>query len=192
DLIRRNIDSVTAFLLLIWSLPVTVLLALLLKLTAGNTFRAVSVVGLRPLAIGPLANVETFELLRFNTRREDGSVTQIGRLLERFELNRLPELWNVFRGDMCLVGVKPITPDEAAHVTEAWQEQRYSYPAGFTGLWYVQSTPQRSRDDSLIADTYYTATRSWREDVRLVWQSVGVWLRRLLTMGVNYESRNTF
>jgi lipopolysaccharide/colanic/teichoic acid biosynthesis glycosyltransferase len=90
----------------------------------------------------------------------------------------LGELWHVLKGDLGLVGVKPLSPAEAEDVTELWQQKRYDYHAGFTGLWYIQTGAQG--DEVLVADAYYAATRNWREDLRLLGQTPLAWLRRAI------------
>jgi lipopolysaccharide/colanic/teichoic acid biosynthesis glycosyltransferase len=81
-------------------------------------------------------------------------------------------------GKISLVGVKPLLPEEASEITEAWQLQRHEYQAGFTGLWYVQNGRNSQLDETLIADTYYVATRTWREDLKILRKTPAGWLKR--------------
>ena len=107
-----------------------------------------------------------------------------GRVVERMEWHRLPELWAVFRGQLALVGVKPLTPEEAAYATQEWHQTRYEQPAGFTGLWYVQG--ERTSSDietTLINDTYYAATRTWLEDLRLLYRTPATWWHHVRNTG---------
>jgi lipopolysaccharide/colanic/teichoic acid biosynthesis glycosyltransferase len=120
----------------------------------------------------------SFNLLTFQTRRRNSTYMPAGRWIERWELNRLPELVNVLRGDMALVGVKPLRPDEAALLTEEWHEKRHDTVAGFTGLWYQQTDPESDLDTVIIADVYYTATRTWSSDVMLFLRTPSIWARR--------------
>jgi NDP-sugar pyrophosphorylase family protein len=179
--LRRLADFILALLLLVLSLPLTLPLALLVWLTSGKPLTGVKRVGVRPgmRGKGPGGRPETFTLLWFRTRHEDGRHTWPGRFLEQWDLCRLPELWNVLKGDLGLVGVKPLTLEEASHVTELWQQKRYDYHAGFTGLWYVQTGAQSEWDEVLVADAYYAATRNWREDFRLLLQTPAGWYRRV-------------
>ena len=112
--------------------------------------------------------------------RANGALPSLGRWLERLEWDHLPALWNVLRGDLLLVGVKPLKPSEAAQVHEEWAQQRYQWPAGLTGLWYIQGQPEQmaTLDDTLVADAYYAATRTWRDDLKLLARTPGAWLRR--------------
>ncbi|MCA9935542.1 MAG: sugar transferase [Anaerolineales bacterium] len=152
----RLADMAAAALLLFWLWPLLLLLGIAAWVQNGHLFTNQEVVGARRGDAQPAS----FTLRRFAARAD-------GRLA-RWGLHRLPELWHVLRGDLALVGVKPLTPDEAAQVTEEWQRQRYACPAGLTGLWAVQTAPSASLDEVLMADTYYAATRSWREDVKIL------------------------
>ncbi len=161
-------DAVTALIAIVVTLPLTLLVALGVLLTTGGVLTREPRIGTRP---GDSAAAPTqFGLWRFRTRA--------GSWLSRWDLDRLPELWNVLRGDLSWVGVKPLTPDDAARVTEDWQRQRFVCPAGFTGLWYTQTARAASLDEILIADTYYAATRTWRQDVQIFARTFAAWRRR--------------
>ena len=67
---------------------------------------------------------------------DDPRITRVGRILRRFSLDELPQLWNVLKGDMSLVGTRPPTPDEVEHY-ELWHYRRLSIKPGLTGLWQV-------------------------------------------------------
>jgi NDP-sugar pyrophosphorylase family protein len=177
--VRRVVDAGLAFLLLLLSSPLILALVLLVWLSSGKPFMSVPRVGVRPGRAGhDRGRPETFTLHSFRTRHEDGRYTWAGRFLEQWDLCRLPELWHVVKGDLGLVGVKPLSPAEAEAVTELWQQKRYDYHAGFTGLWYIQTGAEG--DEVLVADAYYAATRNWREDLRLLCQTPLAWLRRAI------------
>ncbi len=92
----------------------------------------------------------------------------LGGWLERWQMERLPSLWNVLRGDLRLAGVRPLAPSEADRLTEEWQRRCYERLAGFTGLWYVESAGKADLDSIVVADAYYTATRTPWNDLRLI------------------------
>lgn len=173
----RRLVSALITLTLIVSLSPLYLLAGLIALlgTGGKMLVGEPAVGQRVGSVG--GSQRTFKLIHFRTRRPDGTFSPGGRLLERWELHRLPELVNVLRGDLGLVGVKPLRPDEVARLTEEWHQRRHEAPAGFTGLWYLQTEPDSDLDTVIVTDVYYTATRNWRGDMLLLLRTPGAWLR---------------
>jgi len=179
--LQRFWDMILALLLLLLTLIVTVPISLLLLITNGRIFERVELVGGWPDETigGNPAALQKCTLWRFAVHKKDGRETAVGRRLKNWELYRLPELWNVLSGNLRLVGVKPLSLAEIQQVSEVWQQKRHEYPAGFTGLWYIQTRADSSLDEILIADAYYVATRSWREDLKLLWQTPSAWWQRL-------------
>lgn len=171
--LKRIFDAGLALLLLLVTLPLTLPLALLLWLTSGRVFYGV------PVVWGHNAEQTAFNLYQFATRDNHGCLTKMGRLLEKLEWHRLPELINVLRGDLNLVGVKPLSPTEAEKIVEAWQEKRNDCRPGITGLWYTQAAGKSELEEILIADVYYVVMRSWQEDLKILSQTPQVWWRRV-------------
>lgn len=177
--LRRVWDTAVSLCLLLLTLPITLSLGLMTWLTTGRVTEQQIYLGRRPSSTVNNSELSTFTMHHFNIRRADGELTRFGRWLKKSEMYRLPELWNVLKGDMSLIGVKPLQSAEAAKIVEAWQRQRYQYPAGFTGLWYIQTNADSELDEILIADAYYVATRTRRGDIKISWQTPKSWLRRL-------------
>ncbi|HMQ32688.1 MAG TPA: sugar transferase, partial [Chloroflexaceae bacterium] len=174
---RRMASAALTLTLIALLSPLWLLAALIALLgTGGRPMAREPRVGQRVGGVG--GNLRTFQLIRFRTRRADGSHAPGGRLLERWGLHRLPELLNVLQGDMGLVGVKPLSPEDAARLTEEWHQRRHEAPAGLTGLWYLQTEPDSELDTVIVTDVYYTATRNWRGDLVLLLRTPGAWLRR--------------
>lgn len=176
---RRFISGVVATGMLVILSPFWLLAGLIALLgTGGQLFIREPHVGQR---LGSLSgNLRSFQLIRFRTRRSNGSFIPGGRLLERWELHRLPELLNVLRGELALVGVKPLRPEEAAGLVEEWHQRRHEAAAGFTGLWYLQTEDDSDLDTVIVTDVYYTATRNWRSDLLLLLRTPGAWLRHCI------------
>lgn len=171
----RGASALVALLLLLLLSPVVLLVGLATLLTTGGLLTRVQRVGQRR---ADSATPQIFQLLRFRTRRPNGGYTPLGGLIERWDLHRLPELLNVLTGEIALVGVKPLEVDEAAQLKEEWHERRYERPAGFTGLWYLQTDRDSSLDAVIITDVYYTATRTRRGDLLCLLRTPGAWARR--------------
>lgn len=179
--IRWVLTVTAAFLLLVLTLPITLPIGLIVFLTTGGRlFRRSLRVGRSPAAPRPgqPPEIRTFNLLAFQTQRRAGIESAFGRWLRQWELDRLPELLNVLKGDLALVGVKPLSPEEVAQLHEEWHQKRSECPAGVTGLWYIQLDPGHELDEVLVADAYYVATRTRRSEILLLLQTPLAWLRR--------------
>jgi len=105
----------------------------------------------------------------------DARVTRIGSFLRRTHIDELPQLVNVLRGEMSLVGPRPPIPYEV-DVYEPWQLRRLSVPPGLTGLWQANGWGRLGFEDGVRLDLEYVDTRSFGTDLRLLgrtlWQLV--------------------
>lgn len=86
--------------------------------------------------------------------RNDPRITTVGRWLRRTSLDELPQLWNVLRGDMSLVGPRPPLPNEVAQYEE-WHKRRLDVAPGVTGLWQVSGRSELTFDEMVMLDLYY-------------------------------------
>jgi len=86
--------------------------------------------------------------------RRDPRVTPVGRLLRRFSIDELPQLWNVLRGEMSLVGPRPL-PQRDYERLEPWHKKRYLVLPGITGLWQVSGRSELDFDDLVRLDFLY-------------------------------------
>ncbi len=86
--------------------------------------------------------------------KEDPRITPIGKLLRRASLDEVPQLLDVLRGDMSLVGPRPPLPREVAQYEE-WQKGRLAIKPGLTGLWQVRGRSDLSFDEGVLMDLYY-------------------------------------
>tara|TARA_R110002072_G_scaffold302750_2_gene488371 strand:- start:27291 stop:28385 length:1095 start_codon:yes stop_codon:yes gene_type:complete len=91
--------------------------------------------------------------------RDDPRITCIGRILRRTSMDELPQLWNVVRGDMSLVGPRPATPEEVA-LYEPWQQRRLSVKQGLTGYWQIEGRGQVGFPQSVRMDLRYAAAKT--------------------------------
>jgi exopolysaccharide biosynthesis polyprenyl glycosylphosphotransferase len=102
--------------------------------------------------------------------REDPRVTGVGRWLRRWSLDELPQLINVLRGDMALVGQRPPLPHEVATYTEG-AHRRLLVKPGMTGLWQVSGRSDLSWDESVRLDLYYVENWSLSLDLQILWRT---------------------
>jgi Undecaprenyl-phosphate galactose phosphotransferase WbaP len=105
--------------------------------------------------------------------RNDPRITRVGRLLRRTSLDELPQLWNVVKGDMSLVGPRPIVEAEIARYHDAYSTYRKTIP-GLTGLWQVSGRNRTTYAERVAYDTYYVRNWSVWLDIYLLLKTVTV------------------
>jgi lipopolysaccharide/colanic/teichoic acid biosynthesis glycosyltransferase len=106
----------------------------------------------------------------------DERITRAGRALRRLSLDELPQLWNVIRGDMSLVGPRPPLPEEVTQY-EDWHFDRLEAPPGITGLWQISGRSELSFDDCVRLDVFYIENWSLAYDLYILAKTVPVLLR---------------
>jgi exopolysaccharide biosynthesis polyprenyl glycosylphosphotransferase len=185
--IKAVADRVFAALsLLVLGIPMLVV-AVLVKLTSpGRVF-------FRQVRLG--RDLEPFNMLKFRSMysdaesrlaalregsdgnavlfkmKNDPRVTPIGRFLRRFSIDELPQLLNVVKGDMSIVGPRPPLPSEAEHWDDRVARRQLVKP-GITGLWQVSGRSDLSWDESVRLDLYYTENWSLGGDLLIVLRTV--------------------
>lgn len=108
--------------------------------------------------------------------RNDPRLTRVGRFIRRYSLDELPQLINVLRGEMSLIGPRPNLPDEVAQYQE-WMKKRLSVSPGLTGLWQVSGRSDLSFEEMVLLDIYYVENWSAGLDVSILLRSVPAVLR---------------
>jgi lipopolysaccharide/colanic/teichoic acid biosynthesis glycosyltransferase len=103
--------------------------------------------------------------------REDPRVTSIGAWMRRFSLDEIPQLWNVLRGEMSLVGPRPL-PLRDFQQLEAWHRKRYLVLPGVTGLWQISGRSNLGFDDLVRLDFYYLENWSIWLDISILGKTV--------------------
>ena len=109
--------------------------------------------------------------------RRDPRITPVGRLLRRFSLDELPQLWNVLRGEMSIVGPRPLPQRDYARL-EDWHRRRYLVLPGMTGLWQVSGRSELDFDDLVNLDFLYIERWSLALDLSILVQTIPAVLRR--------------
>jgi exopolysaccharide biosynthesis polyprenyl glycosylphosphotransferase len=189
-LAKRAMDVFISSMLLAVALPAMLLIAALLKLAGGGgrvlfTQTRCGLNGRRFTLYKFRTMVEDAENQRheiahlnemsgpvFKVRR-DPRVTPVGRWLRQFSLDELPQLWNVLRGDMSLVGPRPPVPQEVSQY-QRWQRRRLSMRPGLTCLWQVQGRNELDFDRWVELDLEYIDSWSPLLDIKILLKTIPV------------------
>jgi len=108
--------------------------------------------------------------------KDDPRLTTVGRILRRYSLDELPQLYNVVRGDMSLIGPRPNRPEEVAQFSE-WHKKRMSASPGMTGLAQVSGRSDLTFDETVLLDIYYVENWTILLDINIILRSFPAVLR---------------
>ena len=196
-LIKRGIDVVGSVLGLILLAPVFLALSAIIRfdsdgpvffrqIRAGEGGRLFSIWKFRTMVLD--ADELKRDLAHLNKHRapggdprmfkidEDPRVTRVGKFVRRWSVDELPQLINVLRGEMSLVGPRPLVPEEARYVEE-WGVTRVRLKPGMTGLWQVLGRDGIGFDEMLRLDYLYVTTWSLGRDLSLLFRTIPAALR---------------
>ena len=193
-IVKTTLDYVLAIALVVLTLPVQVVIALAVVLAdRGPVFYSQTRVGVhgRP-----------FRMIKFRTMvvdadqgrsaldaspeqrsgplfkmRHDPRITRVGRVLRRFSLDELPQLYNVLGGHMSLVGPRPALPHEVTGYSRDLARRRPTVRPGMTGLWQVSGRSNLTWEETTRLDLYYVDNWSVTGDLAILVQTVGAVLR---------------
>jgi exopolysaccharide biosynthesis polyprenyl glycosylphosphotransferase len=185
--VKRSFDLVVSALVVVLGLPFWLAIAVAIKLgSRGPVFYRDRRVGL---------NEREFDMIKFRTMkanapelqerleaeneaegalfkvRDDPRVTRVGAFLRRFSVDEVPQVLNVLRGDMSLVGPRPL-PIRDYRLLEPWHRKRYMVLPGMTGLWQIAGRSDLSFDDLVRLDFYYL--ENWS-----IWLDISILLRTI-------------
>jgi exopolysaccharide biosynthesis polyprenyl glycosylphosphotransferase len=191
--VKRAIDVILTSTALMLAAPVFAVVAVAVKMNdGGSVFYRQSRVGrdgrlfevLKFRTMVPDANERLAALIDSNERNgplfklsNDPRVTRVGRVLRATSLDELPQLINVLRGQMSLVGPRPALPSEVAQF-DAELMERTSVPAGITGLWQVEARDNPSFEAYRRLDLFYVENWSIMMDLAILLATAGVVLTR--------------
>jgi lipopolysaccharide/colanic/teichoic acid biosynthesis glycosyltransferase len=166
---KRGVDIVLASAMCVVALPFLLPAAVGLRWTKGKAFRWETRCGY---------HAKTFSMLRLNVERHSAT-TRFERLLENMSITELPQLWNVLRGEMSLVGPRPESSDRVRRYSE-WQQRRLSITPGMTGLAQVQGLrDQNSSEEKAHFDLQYILNPSAITDIAILLQTLWTLTMRL-------------
>ena len=186
-IVKRGFDLLVSGLIVIVGIPIWLAIAAAIKLTSHGP------VLYRDRRVG--LNEQEFEMLKFRTMRHDAAalqaeleaeneaegalfklrddprVTKVGSFLRRFSLDEIPQVLNVLRGEMSLVGPRPL-PIRDYRLLEDWHRKRYLVLPGMTGLWQIAGRSDLEFDDLVRLDFYYL--ENWS-----IWLDISILLRTI-------------
>lgn len=112
--------------------------------------------------------------------KDDPRITRVGNFIRNTSIDELPQLWNVFIGDMSIVGNRPLPLYEAEKITTDKYALRFMAPAGITGLWQVEKRGrgEMSEDERLNLDNSYAKSHSFLNDIRLILKTIPALLQK--------------
>ncbi|NUQ38948.1 MAG: sugar transferase [Caldilineales bacterium] len=191
-LVKRIFDLVVASLTLLLAWPLMLLVGIAIKLDSPGPIL------LRQQRVGEnghLFNVYKFrsmvqnadkllpEVMRTNgngevvhKHRDDPRITRVGRFIRRASLDELPQIFNVLKGEMSMVGPRPELPLIVARY-ETWQHKRFAVPPGITGWWQINGRSDKPMHLHTEDDLYYISHYSPLLDLQILWRTIGVVLR---------------
>ncbi len=190
EITKRTFDIVLSISLMLIFSPLFLLIFLALKLEAkgpciyvsnraGKGYRIFKFYKFRTMVsdadqkIDQVSHLNAYPLLKapnpqFFKIFNDPRVTTIGNILRKTSLDELPQLWNVLKGDMSLVGNRPLPLYEAETLTTDKWSKRFLAPAGITGLWQVNKNTNMSIEERLQLDIRYAEEMSLFKDLKIM------------------------
>lgn len=186
EVARRALDVVVSLAALVVLLPVLILLAIAVKVTsAGPAFFAQSrpgkdgrefqmlkfrsmVDGADRAVVSDEATRRQFEQNDFKLAGDDPRITRLGRIIRRTSLDELPQLINVLRGDMSIVGIRPLLPRQLEQRPVQDQMLFKLMRPGMTGLWQVEGRSDIGGEERVALDRRYVESWSIGSDIRIL------------------------
>ncbi|MBW7881583.1 MAG: sugar transferase [Caldilineaceae bacterium] len=191
-ILKRTFDLVVGGLMTLVALPIGAVIALAIRLDTpgpvlysqvrvgrnGKEFRCLK---FRSMVSNADALREQVAAMNESTGplfkiRNDPRLTRVGRFIRRYSLDELPQLINVLRGEMSLIGPRPNLPHEVAQYRD-WMMKRLSVSPGLTGLWQVSGRSDLAFDEMVLLDIYYVENWSMGLDLSILLRSVPAVLR---------------
>jgi exopolysaccharide biosynthesis polyprenyl glycosylphosphotransferase len=185
--IKRTIDMSFAAITLLLAIPLLAFIALVIKLDSpgpvlfpqervGKNGRRFTIYKFRSMVEGAEGQKAALEVLNeadgpLFKIKDDPRRTRLGKWLRKRSLDELPQLYNILRGDMSLVGPRPPIPTEVAQYKE-WHKRRLEVSPGLTGLWQVSGRSGLTFDEMALLDIYYIENWSLGLDAKILIQTV--------------------
>ena len=194
--IKRTFDIVFSSLSIMLLLPVFVVVAVLIHLDDRGPIFFLQQRATRDGKIFKVIKFRTMKVHSRNRSAEEGDarITKIGHVLRKYRIDELPQIFNIFLGDMSFVGPRPEMLENVWSYTEEMPEFKYRLrvKAGLTGLAQVVGKYNTSPKDKLILDMMYIERFSIWRDIKLIFQTLIVFLKKDSTEGFNKKCKHIY
>lgn len=167
--VKRLFDISVASLLLVLFFPVWIVLLVLVLICDGGPFLFIQN---RPGKNAKLFRLYKFRTMRVGHKSDSARLTKLGKVLRRFSLDELPQLWNVVRGDMSIVGPRPLL-EQYLNLYNSQQARRHEVRPGITGWAQVHGRNALCWEDRFDLDLWYVENHSLLVDFRIILMTVG-------------------
>jgi len=167
--VKRLFDISVASLLLVLFFPVWIVVLVLVLICDGRPFLFIQN---RPGKNAKLFRLYKFRTMRMGHKSDSVRLTNLGKVLRRFSLDELPQLWNVVRGDMSIVGPRPLL-EQYLPLYNSQQARRHEVRPGITGWAQVHGRNALCWEDRFDLDLWYAENHSLLVDFRIILMTVG-------------------
>ena len=188
---KRLFDLLSASFILLFLFPFIIIIAIFIKIDSkGSVFYASTRIGKNGIPFrmwkfrSMVHNADAQKEMLKNKSHRDGPffkvkddprITRIGRFLRRTSIDEIPQLWNVLKGEMSLIGPRPHLPEEVSKYTRSQRRVLAAIP-GITGLAQISGRSDLSFEEEMILDSYYVENQSFLFDLKIAFKTFWVLL----------------
>lgn len=178
--IKRILDFIISLIALLFILPLMIIVAIVIKLESkGPVFFIQNRLG---------QNMKVFKIYKFRTMTQDAvkyqkvgievtgndpRITSFGKFLRRFKIDELPQLFNILKGDMSIIGPRPTLPDYIDQY-EKWELKRFYVRPGLTGMAQINGNIYLQRQEKSLYDVKYVENINFLMDMKIILKTVAI------------------
>lgn len=197
--LKRFIDIALAFLLLVLLFPLLILISVIVKLTSkgpvifvhkrigknGKVFGLYKFRTMVPNAEELIENFSSEQMIEYKNTfklKNDPRVTKFGQFLRKSSLDELPQLFNVLKGELSLIGPRPIIKEELEKYKDN-KEKLLSIRPGLTGYWVAYSNKETTYEERINMELNYVDNVSFKLDIKIFFKTINAIINRFFMAG---------